>query len=114
MPDSLGLKAGGPTRAARRAFARAPASAREHPREPAGRAETVVFRLAMGAAGLWVLDDAFWHREPGTAVGDHLASGLVPVALAALLAVAYPRLRAGARGGRGAHGRSADDRRRRR
>ena len=58
-----------------------------------------VFRLAMAAAALWVLDDAFWHREPGTAVGDHLASGLVPVALAALLALAYPRLRPGARAG---------------
>jgi uncharacterized protein len=52
-----------------------------------------VFRLAMAAAALSVLDDAFWHREPGTAVGDHLVSGLVPVALAVLLALAYPRLR---------------------
>lgn len=51
----------------------------------------------MAAAGLWLLDDAFWHREPGTAVGDHLASGLVPATLAAVLAVAYPRLRPGAR-----------------
>jgi hypothetical protein len=51
----------------------------------------------MAAAALWVLDGAFWHREPGTAVGDHLASGLVPVALAALLALAYPRLRPGVR-----------------
>ena len=51
----------------------------------------------MAAAALWVLDDAYWHREPGTAVGDHLVSGLVPVALAALLALAYPRLRPGAR-----------------
>jgi len=68
------------------------------PRRPvAGRGETVAFRLAMVAAALWVLDDAFWHREPGTSVGDHLASGLVPVALAALLAFAYPRLRPGAR-----------------
>ena len=50
-----------------------------------------------GRRRAWVLDDAFWHREPGTSVGDHLASGLVPVALAALLALAYPRLRAGAR-----------------
>lgn len=63
----------------------------------AWRHETLVFRLAMAAAALWVLDDAFWHREPATAVGDHLASGLVPVALAALLALAYPRLRSGAR-----------------
>ena len=60
----------------------------------ASRHETLVFRLAMAAAALWVLDDAFWHGEPGTAVGDHLASGLVPAALAALVALAYPRLRA--------------------
>ena len=63
----------------------------------AWRRETLVFRVAMAAAVLWVVDDAFWHREPGTAVGDHLASGLVPVGLAALLALAYPRLRPGAR-----------------
>ena len=66
-------------------------------RRAAGRAETLVFRVATAAAALWVLDDAFGHREPGTSVGDHLASGLVPVALAVPLAVVYPRLRAGAR-----------------
>jgi hypothetical protein len=60
-------------------------------------AEPLVFRAAMAVAALWVLDDAFWHREPGTAVSDHLASGLVPVALAVLLAIVYPRLPAGAR-----------------
>jgi hypothetical protein len=57
-----------------------------------------MFRLTMAAAALWVLDDAFWHREPGTSAADHVASGPVPVGLAVLLAVAYPRLRAGARG----------------
>jgi hypothetical protein len=62
------------------------------------RAETLAFRLALGAGVLWVLDDSFWHREPGTAVSDHLASGLVPVALAVLLAVVYPRMRPGLRG----------------
>jgi alpha/beta superfamily hydrolase len=51
----------------------------------------------MAAAAVAVLDDAFWHREPGTSVGDHVASGLLPVAVAALLALVYPRLRAGAR-----------------
>jgi len=74
------------------------AGAREFRRpQPAGRDETLVFRHAMAAAVLWVVDDAFWHREPGTSVGDHLASGLVPVALAVLLALVYPRLRPGAR-----------------
>jgi hypothetical protein len=51
----------------------------------------------MAAAALWVLDDAFWHREPGTSVGEHLAGGVVPVALAGLLALAYPLRGAGAR-----------------
>jgi len=63
----------------------------------AGHREALMFRLAMAAAALSVLDDAYWHREPGTAVSDHLASGLVPIACAALLAVFYPRLRAGTR-----------------
>ena len=61
------------------------------------RTETLTFRLALAAGALWVLDDAFWHREPGTAASDHLASGLVPLALAALLAFLYPRLRPGLR-----------------
>jgi hypothetical protein len=76
-----------------------PVPVREHraARAVAGRPETIAFRLAMTAAALWVLDDAYWHREPGTDVADHAVSGLLPVALAVLLAVAYPRLRAGAR-----------------
>jgi alpha/beta superfamily hydrolase len=65
--------------------------------QAAGRVETLVFRLAMAAAAVWVLDDAYWHREPGTSPDDHLASGLVPVAAATAIAVAYPRLRPGAR-----------------
>jgi dienelactone hydrolase len=56
-----------------------------------------VFGLAMAAAALWVIDDRFWHREPGTSASDHLVSGLVPAALATLLALAYPRLRPGTR-----------------
>jgi hypothetical protein len=98
MPDVLQLRARGPLRAAPGAPARddARTHATRGPRA-AARAETLAFRLAMAAAALWVVDDAFWHREPGTAVGDHLVSGLVPVALAGLLAFAYPRLRPGAR-----------------
>jgi uncharacterized protein len=95
MPEVLFFRARGPLRAARGAPARD--AARTRGPRPARRAETLAFRLAMAAAALWVVDDAFWHREPGTAVGDHLVSGLVPVALAALLAFAYPRLRPGAR-----------------
>ena len=78
----------------------------------ASRTETLTFRLALAAGALWVLDDAFWHREPGTAPSDHLASGLVPLALAALLAFVYPRLRPGPARDRCPHGGAADDRRR--
>jgi hypothetical protein len=72
------------------------------PRLPAGRAragrrETIAVRVALGVAALAALDDAFWHREPGTAIGDHLASGLIPLLAAVGLAVIYPRLRPGLR-----------------
>jgi uncharacterized protein len=65
---------------------------------PAGRRETLVFRAAMAIVALALIDDAFVHPEPGTGPGDHLASGLVPVTLAAVLALVYPRLRPGVRG----------------
>jgi len=57
-----------------------------------------VFRVALAFVALAVADDAFVHPEPGMAARDHLVSGLVPLTVAALLALAYPRLRAGARG----------------
>ena len=59
--------------------------------------ETRVFRVAMALIALAILDDAFLHPEPGTTAGDHLVSGLVPVAIAGVLALAYPRLRPGLR-----------------
>jgi hypothetical protein len=54
-------------------------------------------RAALLVVALAVLDDAFAHREPGTSITDHLASGLLPAAAAVGLAIAYPRLRPGAR-----------------
>jgi hypothetical protein len=95
MPELLHRPTRAPASTAAAPAAAEPSAARR--RAVAWRHETLVFRLAMAAAALWVLDNAFWHREPGTAVGDHLASGLVPVALTGLLALAYPRLRPGAR-----------------
>ena len=56
------------------------------------------FRLGVAAIALHVLDDAFLQPQPGTSASDHLVSGLVPLALLALAAWAYPRLR-GARQG---------------
>ena len=57
-----------------------------------------VFRAGAAAIALHVVDDAFVQPQPGTSASDHLVSGLVPLALLALAAWAYPRLRAGHRG----------------
>jgi len=58
----------------------------------------VVFLVAVGVTGLHIVDDSFVNCEPGTSAGDHLVSGLVPLAGLAAAAVVYPRVRAGARG----------------
>jgi hypothetical protein len=88
--------------------ARAPAPARPAPapgKPPAstggrvaGRRETRALRAAMAVIALAIVDSSFVHPEPGTSAGDHLASGLVPLAIAAVLALTYPRLRPGLRG----------------
>jgi hypothetical protein len=59
--------------------------------------ETVVARVALAVVALHVVDDSFLQPQPGTSAGDHLVSGLVPFAVVALAAWAYPRLRAGLR-----------------
>jgi hypothetical protein len=53
---------------------------------------------AFGAIALHLVDDAFLQPEPGVAAADHVPGGLVPVALVAAAAAAYPYLRPGARG----------------
>jgi uncharacterized protein len=54
--------------------------------------------LALAAlVGLHVADDSFIQPQPGTSAGDHLVSGLIPLAILALAAVAYPRTRGGGR-----------------
>ncbi len=57
-----------------------------------------LFVAGVGAIALHVLDDNFVQPQPGTAAGDHLVSGLVPLAVLAFAAWAYPRLRGGRRG----------------
>jgi len=57
-----------------------------------------LFQVGAAVIAVAVADDAFVHPEPGTSAGDHLASGLIPIAIAVLAALAYPRLRAGLRG----------------
>jgi uncharacterized protein len=66
-------------------------------RARAARVETKVAVASIGAVALHVLDDSFFQPEPGMSAADHLASGLIPVALLVCAAVAYPRLRSGAR-----------------
>ena len=44
-----------------------------------------LFRLAAGAIAVHVIDDNFAQPNPGTTAGDHLVSGLVPLAVLALV-----------------------------
>ena len=70
-----------------------------HPRRGGGRTrETTLFLLGIAVLALHVLDDSFVQPQPGTGPGDHLVAGLVPLALLAAAAWAYPRLRGGWRG----------------
>jgi hypothetical protein len=63
----------------------------------ASRREVAGFQLALAAIALAIVDDAFVHPEPGTPLAPRAVGALVPLAVAALLAWAYPRLRPGAR-----------------
>jgi dienelactone hydrolase len=54
-----------------------------------------VFALATAVVGLHIADDSFIQPQPGTSIADHLASGLVPLALLTAAAVVYPRVRPG-------------------
>ncbi len=68
-------------------------------RRGAGRSrETVLFWIALALVALHVVDDNYLQPQPGTSPGDHLISGLVPLALIGLAAWAYPRLSGGRRG----------------
>jgi len=50
---------------------------------------------ALLVVALHVLDDSFLQPQPGTSAGDHLVSGLVPVAVLVAAAFFYARLRPG-------------------
>jgi len=58
---------------------------------------TALFLAAVGAIGLHVVDDNFAQPQAGTSAGDHLFSGLIPLALLALASWAYLRGRLGVR-----------------
>ena len=61
------------------------------------RSETALIRVALGAVALHIADDNYLQPAPGTSAGDHLAGGLVPLAILAAVAWLYPRPRAGIR-----------------
>jgi uncharacterized protein len=54
--------------------------------------QRLVFLVAVAVIALHVLDDSFIQPEPGTSAGDHLVSGLVPLAALAIAALAYRRI----------------------
>jgi fermentation-respiration switch protein FrsA (DUF1100 family) len=62
------------------------------------RTEAGLARIALGLVALHIVDDNFLQPQPGTSAEDHLVSGLVPAGFFVLVALAYPRLKAGLRG----------------
>jgi dienelactone hydrolase len=57
-----------------------------------------LFLVAVVVIAVHVIDDSFLQPAAGTSAGDHLVSGLVPLAVLGLAAWAYPRLGGLARG----------------
>ena len=57
-----------------------------------------IFRLAIAAIAVHVLDDSFVQPQPGTSATDHVLGGAVALAALAFAAWAHPRLRGGRRG----------------
>ncbi len=59
--------------------------------------ETTLARASLAVIALHVVDDNYLQPQPGTSAGDHLLSGLVPVAILLAAAAAYPHLPAAVR-----------------
>jgi hypothetical protein len=56
------------------------------------RGNVAAFRAALAVVGLAVVDDAFVNLEPGVRAGDHIVSGLVPLAVIVVLIAVANRL----------------------
>ena len=63
----------------------------------AAERETKLAVAGVVAIAVHLLDDNFLQPQPGTSPLDHLASGLVPLAVLVAVAGTYPHLRAGVR-----------------
>ena len=61
------------------------------------RTERGLLLLALTAVGLHIVDDNYLQPARGTSPLDHLASGLIPLAILGAVAAGYPHLRAGLR-----------------
>src|SRR5215213_8193217 len=64
-------------------------------RRPATDPSRTIFNVAVGLIAVHVVDDSFMQPQPGTSAGDHVFSGLIPLAILGLAAWAYPRVRGG-------------------
>jgi hypothetical protein len=62
------------------------------------RPETLLAAFGLVVVSIHVLDDSFLQPQPGTSAGDHLAGGLVPIAVLLVVAALYSRIRPGWRG----------------
>jgi len=61
------------------------------------RTEHGIVYAGLSAVAPHIVDDNYLQPQPGTSAGDHLTSGLVPIASLLGAAAVYPRLRAGFR-----------------
>jgi uncharacterized protein len=75
-----------------------PSTAPPHSRRGGRTRETLLYWIGLALIALHVVDDNYLQPQPGMSPGDHVVSGLVPLALLGLAAWAYPRLRGGRRG----------------
>jgi dienelactone hydrolase len=53
------------------------------------RRADIFFLVAVGVIAVHIVDDSFVNPEPGRSAGDHLVSGLVPLALMGVAAATY-------------------------
>jgi hypothetical protein len=63
-----------------------------------GQWEATLAMAAIVLIAVHLLDDNFLQPQPGTSAGDHLVSGLIPLAVLLICVAFYSRVRAGLRG----------------